>query len=103
MERLPESAARQCGESLFSGACFCLSDLQYWESIRQPMLLEDPVSEEVELLTVEEIIEDEGGNPLTNAVPSAVILGAGDVPEEYANESVLTESTNTVSESTDEM
>ena len=54
------------------------NDLQYWVSIRQPAVAE-PLEPGPEA-------EPEGaevsGNPLTNAVPTAVVLGAPDVPEE---------------------
>ena len=65
------------------------------------MVLEDPVSDE--LILDEEIIEDESENPLTNSVPTAVVLGAADVPEEHTDQNVLAEPTNTVTEVTDEM
>jgi hypothetical protein len=64
------------------------SDLQYWVSIRQAMTFEEPEVEEMDLVIVEEETLEEHENPLTNSVPSAVILGAGDVPEEQAEESL---------------
>jgi len=51
------------------------NDLRYWVSIRQPAgvePLEPGAGEEPEV----------SGNPLTNAVPSAVVLGAPNAPEE---------------------
>lgn len=94
---------KRLNENLQESGQLGSSDLQYWVSIRQSTISEEPVSEDVEPLGMEEIFEEESGNPLTNAVPTAVIMGAGDVPEEYTTEPVLTESTNTVSESADEM
>ena len=51
------------------------NDLRYWVSIRQPV-----VDEPVEPGSGEE--PEVSGNPLTNAVPSAVVLGAPNAPEE---------------------
>jgi hypothetical protein len=69
------------------------SDLQYWVSVRQPVsvepevpVVEEPVTEE----PVEEAAaaaEVEAGNPLTNDVPEAVIMGVGDVPSELKKDS----------------
>ena len=74
------------------------SDLQYWVSIRQSVVLNDPAFEESE-----KSLDDENENPLTNAVPAAVILGAGDVPEEHSDEPAPQESTNAVTEASGDM
>jgi hypothetical protein len=78
------------------------SDLQYWVSVRQSLVLDEPAEE---LERIEDGAAVEAGNPLTNEVPSAVILGAGDVPEEHSDEplDLDTASTNVVIDSSDEM
>ncbi len=55
------------------------NDLQYWVSIRQPVVPE-PVEPGVE--NEEPEAEEEIGNPFTNEVPSAVIMGTPEAPEE---------------------
>lgn len=74
------------------------SDLQYWFSIRQPIvgmsMLAEPIPlEEASEPAMEEPVPtgegDDVGNPLTNAVPPAVVLGAADVPEEVVAEPVV--------------
>jgi hypothetical protein len=79
-------------------------DLQYWVALRYPVVVvaqEEVVAEE-EVVTEEvmvetevtetdeqpemELPEDPDVNPLTNAVPSAVVLGAGDADEAVINE-----------------
>ena len=57
-------------------------DLQYWVAIRHPVVIEEipEIIEEEEQPEIE-IPEDPDVNPLTNAVPEAVILGAGDAEE----------------------
>lgn len=75
-----------------------ISDLQYWESVRQSMTVPDSDLEEVDVESTVADDADDTENPFTNSVPSAVILGAGDVPEEHSPDS-----TNSVSEVMDEM
>jgi len=61
------------------------SDLEYWSVVRpvEPMVIaeadEMPASEEMEQAL-------DGEDPLTNSIPSAVILGAGDADEDLAAE-----------------
>ena len=74
------------------------SDLEYWSVVRQPMDEMDPVavatddempvSEDLEQAADEEPSENlEDDDPLTNSIPSAVVLGAGDADAELAVES----------------
>lgn len=69
------------------------NDLQYWEAVRHPetiMAEEEPMVETNETEIVEqpemEMPEDPDVNPLTNAAPAAVVLGAGDAEEAQATE-----------------
>jgi hypothetical protein len=72
------------------------SDLEYWSIVRQPMdaveAMADEmlISEEIEQTSDMESLESlEGEDPLTNSIPSAVILGAGDAAEDLAAEPEL--------------
>lgn len=73
------------------------SDLEYWTVVRQPMGAvgsmvfapadEMPTSEEMDPAAGMESSEGvEGEDPLTNSIPSAVILGAGDADADLAAE-----------------
>ena len=73
------------------------SDLEYWTVVRQPMGAvepmmvaatdEVPASEEMDPAAGMESSESvEGEDPLTNSIPSAVILGAGDADADLAAE-----------------
>lgn len=55
------------------------SDLQYWVSVRQTVIAEAVVPTEESTV---EIMEEGSENPLTNAAPAAVIMGAADAAEE---------------------
>ncbi len=59
------------------------SDLQYWVMVRQAVLAEPEVAPEADE-AAPEAVEEEPGNPFTNEVPAAVVLGAPDAPEEQA-------------------
>lgn len=52
-------------------------DLQYWTSLRQTVVAEPPAEEQDAGDDGEEVAD-----PFTNSVPPAVVMGAGDVPEE---------------------
>ncbi|MDF7823508.1 hypothetical protein P4B35_05745 [Pontiellaceae bacterium B12227] len=57
-------------------------DLQYWVAIRHPVVLEElPEAVEEETQPEMELPGDPEVNPLTNAVPEAVVLSAGDAEE----------------------
>ncbi|MCF7864601.1 MAG: hypothetical protein K9L89_07420, partial [Kiritimatiellales bacterium] len=72
------------------------SDLQYWFSIRQPVAVTSAVAEPAPVMeesvpVVEEPapvmgepapVGEDIGNPLTNAIPPAVVMGAADAPED---------------------
>jgi hypothetical protein len=64
------------------------SDLQYWISIRRPVVLtesqEPSADDEAAMVSPEETMQD---NPLTNDAPAAVILGADSAAEENAEAS----------------
>lgn len=69
------------------------SDLQYWESIRQPIVVVPVVEPSAEERQAEDqpaeepalpLDVDESGNPLASEVPAAVVMGAAGVPEEGA-------------------
>jgi hypothetical protein len=62
-----------------------VSDLQFWVSIRQAVTTDPvvPVDAEVEEAAAPSM-EEESENPLTNAAPAAVIMGAADAPEEHS-------------------
>lgn len=73
------------------------SDLEYWSIVRQPMedlgptavpvIDEVPVSEEIVESSEDALSETvEGEDPLTNAIPPAVVLGAGDADAELVDE-----------------
>jgi hypothetical protein len=73
------------------------SDLEYWSVVRQPIDAAEPMvvaaadempaSEEMEQASDMEPSENlEGEDPLTNSIPSAVILGAGDADEDLVAE-----------------
>jgi hypothetical protein len=73
------------------------SDLEYWSVVRQPADAVDlmavqaadeiPASDEIEQASDMESSESlEGEDPLTNSIPSAVILGAGDADEDLVTE-----------------
>lgn len=83
------------------------SDLQYWFSIRQPVSITPPVAESTPVEdaaspVVEESVPgmeesapvgEEIGNPLTNAIPPAVVMGAADAPAEVSAEPVVAPTT----------
>jgi len=71
------------------------SDLQYWESIRQAVVAESPAPDEAEPIAADPLMDDEVENLLTNDVPTAVVLGAGDVPEEQQEATESTEESKT--------
>ena len=84
------------GEHLKSRGQQGESDLQYWVSIYQKTEVEPVVSKPVvpadtqaeEAVAVLPVEEEEPGNPLTNAAPAAVIMGADETAvEEKAQES----------------
>jgi hypothetical protein len=79
------------------------SDLQYWISIRQAVLAEPPVQDEAKSTEVEMSTDEDTENPLTNDVPTAVVLGAGDVPEEHQESAPPTEENKPETESPAEM
>ena len=58
------------------------SDLQYWVLVRQAVATGPVAEPETEEGAVPETVEEEVGNPFTNEVPAAVVLGAPDAPEE---------------------
>jgi len=60
---------RRLDENLKAGDPASADDLHYWVSIRQTVAVEPEAVEAME-------------DPFTNAVPEAVIMGAGDVPAE---------------------
>lgn len=65
------------------------SDLEYWSIVRQPMGIVEPMvvpaSAETEQDSDTKPSESlEGEDPLTNSIPSAVILGAGDADADLA-------------------
>lgn len=73
------------------------SDLEYWSVVRQPMDVvesmavpvadEMPAAEDMDPASDAEPTESvEGEDPLTNSIPSAVVLGAGDADAELAAE-----------------
>jgi len=72
------------------------SDLEYWSVVRQPMDAGEPLAlaaaddisgEQMEPAADTEAAESlEGEDPLTNSIPSAVILGAGDADADAAAE-----------------
>jgi hypothetical protein len=81
------------------------SDLQYWVSVRLPVVAEpvsEPVAEPVVEPVAEPVVEEsapimkemepageeEIGNPLTRNIPPAVVLGPSDAPEEVPAEPV---------------
>ncbi len=70
-----------------------LSDLQYWVSIYQPVVLEPEAPGEKpmeEAVAVPPLEEEVLGNPLTNDAPAAVIMGAADADEEHSEASTKT-------------
>lgn len=78
---------KRFGENLKKGPV-AADDLQYWVAIRHPepvMAEEVAVSETNAVKSVEqpemELPDDPNVNPLTNAVPVAVVLSAGDAEE----------------------
>lgn len=63
------------------------SDLQFWVSVRQAAVIESEESPASELEEPDQATEEEMvGDPFTNAVPSAVIMGAADAPTEELEE-----------------
>ena len=67
------------------------SDLEYWSVVREPTdavdLMAVQASDEIEPASDLESSESlEGDDPLTNSIPSAVILGAGDADADVADE-----------------
>jgi len=70
---------KRLDDHLKSGKPVGINDLQYWVSIRKPIVVEEDAPE-ADVPVADEAVED----PFTNAVPPAVIMGAGDVPEEKA-------------------
>ena len=74
--------------SMVLTACAPSPVVEETEVVVEPDPTEEPEVEEMDLVIVEEETLEEHENPLTNSVPSAVILGAGDVPEEQAEESL---------------
>lgn len=64
---------RRLDENLKAEDALGADDLRYWVAVRQTVAVELPV-------------ENEEADPFTNAVPEAIIMGAGDVPEELAVE-----------------
>jgi hypothetical protein len=76
------------------------NDLQYWVVVRTPDAVTEPAAQEpaVEPAEAEGVpVEELESNPLTNSVPEAVVLGAGDAEEA---ESVVEESKEEASEAT---
>jgi hypothetical protein len=71
---------RRLFENLKSAEQAGADDLQYWVSLRQTVAAELPEAAE------------EMADPFTNAVPPAVIMGAGDVPEEHMDDGAEKES-----------
>lgn len=70
---------KRLGDHLKEGKPVGSDDLQYWSVIRRPAVAEqefEPAGETP--LNPDESLED----PFTNAVAPAVVMGAGDVPEE---------------------
>ncbi len=85
---------KRLNENLSKRDAIVAEDLQYWLAIRHQR-----VKESAETATeAEEIVEEKeseveasetpDGNPLTNAVPEAVILGAGDAEESISTNSI---------------
>ncbi len=103
---------KQLGSHFGGNANAGMSDLQYLEVVRAPQLqtpvepdaMEEPVLADKEQVAVpdelappadeetDQMVED---NPLTNAVPPAVILGARDAEETVSDDPVATESEKT--------
>lgn len=78
---------KRFGDNLKKGPV-AADDLQYWVAIRHPepvMAEEEAVSETNAVESAGqpemELPDDPGVNPLTNAAPAAVVLGAGDAEE----------------------
>lgn len=102
-------------EHLMKNTSEGLSDLRYWVSVRQAVVAEPivPVEEEPEVSVVEEpseeptpVVEELMENPLTSDVPAAVVMGAGDAPEEASlspSSSEDVKSVEPVSENSDEL
>lgn len=60
-------------------------DLQYWVAVRYPVVPEEePAEKEPAAPTTEPV--DVKEDPFTNAVPPAVVMGAGDVPAEEVDD-----------------
>lgn len=75
---------RRAGEHLKPREQQGASDLQYWMLLRQPVLAEPVLAVDAEAKKaspIPAVEQEEPGNPLTNAVPAAVVLGATDAEE----------------------
>lgn len=71
---------KRLGDHLKGAAPKGSGDLQYWVALRHPVAAEEaPEIDAAELDEPDEVLEED---PFTNAVPPAVVMGAGDVPEE---------------------
>jgi hypothetical protein len=68
---------KRLDEHLKSGKPVGSDDLQYWTSLRQTVVAV-PAAEEKGTVDDGEVTTD----PFTNSVPPAIVMGAGDVPEE---------------------
>ncbi len=76
---------KRLNEHLKSGKPVGSDDLQYWVSIRQTVIAEPSVAGEGAPEAAEPGAGQAVDDPFTNAVPPAVVMGAGDVPEEHAD------------------
>ena len=77
---------RRMGEHLTPRDPQGASDLQYWVTIRRPVPLTQPGDTNAVMDQAEAESAEDAENLLTNEVPSAVIMGAGDADEEHAAE-----------------